>query len=108
MWLIMPFIAFEKAELLKNGDRRLYKVGGHKVLLIREDDRYYAIDNTCPHAGASLSKGRVTDACIRCPKHGIHFELASGKPRGGEAVADVAPLRCFEVVLQDDKVGIHI
>jgi len=104
----MPFIALEKRQHLKNGDCRLYKVAGYKVLLIRQDDCYFAIDSVCPHAGASLRKGRLVEDCIRCPKHGIHFDLATGKPVGGEAVAEVAPLRCFEVVLRDDEVGILV
>ena len=104
----MPFIALEKRQYLKNGDCRFYKAAGHKVLLIRQQDRYFAIDSICPHAGASLRKGRLAGACIRCPKHGIHFDLATGRPVGGDAVADVAPLRCFEVVLRGDDVGILV
>ena len=104
----MPFIPLEKRQHLKNGDCRPYKVGGRKILLIRQDDRYFAIDSTCPHAGASLRKGRLSSGCIRCPKHGIHFDLATGMPVGGDAVAGVAPLHCFEVVLRDDVVGILV
>ncbi len=104
----MPFIALEKRQRLKNGDCRLHKVAGQRVLLIQQQDRYYAIGDTCPHAGASLRKGRLHDDCIRCPKHGISFDLASGLPRGGEAVAAIAGLKRYEVRVRGDEVGIEV
>lgn len=38
------------------------------------------IDDTCPHAGGSLSAGRVQDGCIvYCPWHHWPFRLENGR-----------------------------
>ncbi len=37
------------------------------------------IDDTCPHAGASLSGGFIEDGCIICPHHAWAFDLATGR-----------------------------
>ena len=55
------------------------------VLVVAEDGRYYAIEDACNHAGASLAEGWVENACIICPMHGYKFSLESGEllaPKG--------------------------
>ena len=37
-----------------------------------------AIDDMCPHMGASLSGGFVEDGCVTCPWHYWRFHLADG------------------------------
>ena len=41
------------------------------------------IDDTCPHAGGSLSSGRIMEiegsACVVCPWHAWPFDLESGQ-----------------------------
>lgn len=34
---------------------------------------YYAIDDACPHKGASLSDGKLKNGCISCPYHGYEY-----------------------------------
>lgn len=35
---------------------------------------YYAIDDVCPHKGASFSKGTVKKNCLICPYHGYVYD----------------------------------
>ena len=35
----------------------------------------FAIDDSCPHAGASLSNGRLQGSKVVCPAHGLRFDL---------------------------------
>ena len=36
---------------------------------------YTALDNACPHRGASFSNGKITnDACVMCPYHGYEYD----------------------------------
>jgi len=55
------------------------------VLVAYVDGQFYAIEDACNHAGASLAEGWLEDMCVVCPMHGYVFDLASGKllrPRG--------------------------
>ncbi len=61
------------------GDRYVYDVGHHSVLVVRGADRKIrAFVNSCPHRGmkfASESSRGVRRANIRCPFHGMSWNL---------------------------------
>ncbi|MCC6416301.1 MAG: NADH:ubiquinone reductase (Na(+)-transporting) subunit F [Opitutaceae bacterium] len=44
------------------------------------DDRLYATDGLCTHAGTHLAGGLVKHGTIECPKHNGRFHLADGSP----------------------------
>ncbi|MNR46817.1 Ferredoxin CarAc [compost metagenome] len=54
----------------------LFNVGG----------QLYAIDDSCPHQGASLCGGRLEGKVIQCCAHGLRFDLASGYMLNSTAV----------------------
>jgi 3-phenylpropionate/trans-cinnamate dioxygenase ferredoxin subunit len=51
------------------------------LAVFRVGDAVYAIDDSCPHAGASLSGGRTRGTTVACLAHGLKFPLAHGRPR---------------------------
>lgn len=53
-------------------------------------DGFFALDDTCSHAQASLSEGEVVDHTVICPRHGGRFDLLSGRAVGLPATAKVA------------------
>jgi nitrite reductase (NADH) small subunit/3-phenylpropionate/trans-cinnamate dioxygenase ferredoxin subunit len=60
--------------------------GGAVVVTVRQKDvaifrvngALHAIDDVCPHMGASLSGGFVEDGCVTCPWHYWRFRLNDG------------------------------
>jgi 3-phenylpropionate/trans-cinnamate dioxygenase ferredoxin subunit len=38
----------------------------------------HAIENSCPHNGASLASGQLDGRILRCPAHGLRFDLTTG------------------------------
>lgn len=65
---------------LPEGARSVVEAGGRAILLLRHGGRIYAVDNTCPHMGAALDGGKVTDdGAIICPRHRSAFDLRSGE-----------------------------
>lgn len=48
---------------------------GLDLAVFRVGDAVFAIDDTCPHAGGSLANGRLHGTRVRCPVHGLMFEL---------------------------------
>lgn len=61
------------------GKSQCVKLEDHKVLLIKQQGKVYALENRCPHFGLSLEKGAVENGAITCPWHGSRFDVASGE-----------------------------
>lgn len=49
-------------------------LGDHLVFYRRNNDSLVALQDTCPHRLAPLSRGRLIDDCVECPYHGLRFE----------------------------------
>ncbi len=60
------------------------------IAVFHLDDGFFAIDDTCSHAQASLSEGEVVGHVVICPRHGGRFDLRTGKPAGLPATGKVA------------------
>ncbi len=60
------------------GGRALFEQDGKSLALFNVAGRFYAIDDSCPHQGASLCGGRLEGRVIQCCAHGLRFDLASG------------------------------
>ena len=63
----------------KQGRGRAVRVGDIKVAIFRFGDRFHAIQDRCPHMGASLADGRVLDGWVECFWHGWTFNLEDGQ-----------------------------
>jgi 3-phenylpropionate/trans-cinnamate dioxygenase ferredoxin component len=68
---------------LAEGERRLAFIGAHSVVVFRIDGQLYAIENSCPHNGASLASGCLHGAVLSCPAHGLRFDLRTGRSLAG-------------------------
>lgn len=60
------------------GGRALFEVDGRSLALFNVEGRLYAVDDSCPHQGASLCGGRLDGRVIQCCAHGLRFDLRSG------------------------------
>lgn len=67
------------------GSRAIVREGGLSLALFSVDGALYAIDDSCPHRGASLVMGQLEGFWLRCPAHGLKFDIRSGcqSPAGG-------------------------
>ncbi len=64
------------------------------------DGTFFAVDDVCSHAEASLSEGELDpDNCtIECPMHGSCFDLRTGEPLSLPAYD---PIRVYRVDVVD-------
>jgi len=63
----------------RDGRGRLVRLNGEPVAVFRRGDRWYAIQDACPHMGASLSDGKLDGEHVVCHWHDWKFELATGQ-----------------------------
>jgi 3-phenylpropionate/trans-cinnamate dioxygenase ferredoxin subunit len=91
---------------LEPGQRKLAFVDGRSIVLFNIDGTIYAIDNSCPHNGASLASGQLEGCVLRCPAHGLRFDLRTGcTPGTGGLSLTIYPVRAvgFNLVVSLDE-----
>ena len=62
-----------------DGKMKAFKLEGKEILIANVHGNYYAINNTCTHAGGNLSEGVLEANVVTCPKHHAKFDVTSGK-----------------------------
>ena len=92
-------------EDLAPGTARCFAVNGERVAVVRINDDFYAIGDTCSHADFSLSEGDVwaDELEIECPKHGSTFSLTTGEP---QTLPATQPVPVYEVIVDGDDVKV--
>lgn len=79
----MKAIRVAKVEEIAEHTGKTFEVEGKRIALFRVGDHFYALDDTCSHAEASLGEGEVDadELTIECPRHGATFDLKTGRAR---------------------------
>ena len=80
------------------------EVNGKPIALFNVNDQYYAIDDTCTHAGGSLSEGEVKGTTVTCPWHGAEFNITNGAVLGEPAPEGV---KSYKVHIESEEIKIE-
>lgn len=83
------------------------EIDGRPVAVFNLEGTYYALDDTCSHAEASLSDGDldVRNCAIECPLHGSAFDLRTGEPL---TLPAVEPVGVHRVEVSDGVVRVAL
>lgn len=101
----MPFVALEKLHQLYDGYRKPIKLAGQHLLLLQESGKTLLIKNQCPHAGAPLTHASCANNILRCPLHGIEFDLTTGRSRSS---ACTNALQFLPLIYEGSNIGVDI
>lgn len=101
----MAFQRVAKTSDVPAGRGLAVRVGGREIGIFRVGDRYHALDNACPHAGAPLSEGDLEGPIILCSAHGWQFDVTSGISTDQSFVA---PIPCFAVRVEGDEILVDL
>ena len=76
------------------------------IALYKLKDGYYATEDTCSHAQASLAAGDIDleDCTIECPYHGSLFDIRTGRVLSLPANR---PLKTYQVKVAGDEVFVE-
>lgn len=75
----MPeFEKIGKAVDIPPGQGQSYTVGDKLIGVFNVEGEYYAINDLCPHMGASLSAGYLDGCTVSCPWHAWRFSVTKG------------------------------
>ena len=85
---------------------RVVDYDGIDIAVFRLEDGFYAIDDLCSHAEASLAEGDVVNGCeIECPLHGARFDIRTGKNLSAPAVV---PVDAYPVKVEEGVVYVEV
>jgi nitrite reductase (NADH) small subunit/3-phenylpropionate/trans-cinnamate dioxygenase ferredoxin subunit len=71
-------ITVAKTTDIPNNEARAYPVGDRMIAIFNQDGEYHAMDDFCPHMGASLAGGWIEGGTVACPWHAWRFSLSDG------------------------------
>lgn len=99
------FVAVAKAESFAPGSVMKVEVGGLSFAVYNLDGSFYATDEICSHAHASLADGFILDDTIECPLHGACFSIKTGEALSAPATD---PILTYPVRVENGDVLIGI
>ncbi len=67
-----------KTDDIAPGTSQVCQIEGKFIAIFNDGGTFRAIDDMCPHAGASLGEGWLDDGCVTCPWHAWQFRLSDG------------------------------
>ncbi|HKY73046.1 MAG TPA: Rieske 2Fe-2S domain-containing protein [Nitrospira sp.] len=98
------FVTVARAEDIPPGTGKTVEVNGVWIALFNVNGVFFAVDNTCPHAGGPIGEGKLSGEIVTCPWHGWQFNVRTGE-------RDVNPgitVACCPVRVQDGHVQIAL
>ena len=95
---------FPTKDITQNASK-VFNIDDNDIAIINCNDEYYAIDDLCSHAEASLSDGEVYDCKVECPLHGAEFDLKTGEAITLPATKSV---NTYPVSIEDDYLFLEI
>jgi nitrite reductase [NAD(P)H] small subunit len=84
----------------KDSEQKEFDIGVFRT----EDDRIFAIHNSCPHKAGPLSQGIVYGDKVACPLHSWKISLVDGKAEE----PDVGETACFNTKVEDGIVYLEL
>ncbi|KAL9927264.1 apoptosis-inducing factor 3-like [Glossina fuscipes fuscipes] len=99
-----PIVVGNERDVPDNGMKQFDFIDSKKVLLIKQKGQLYAVGSNCPHYGAPLQNGVLSEGRIRCPWHGACFDIKTGDI---ENFPGLDSLLCYKVeISKSGQVGI--
>ena len=95
------FQKIARVQDIPQGKTLCVTLNGAEVLLCHTAEGIFAVDNTCTHAAARMSEGRLRGCRILCPLHGAAFDVRDGSVLSKPARE---PLRSYPVKVENGMV----
>jgi nitrite reductase/ring-hydroxylating ferredoxin subunit len=98
------FYPLERLINIYDGYQRGFTINGRSLLLVQENGRCYLLDNHCPHQQAPLTHATLHNGSLRCPVHGMQFDLLTGKSADGCSQS----LQFVSIIYEGNQLGVDL
>jgi NAD(P)H-dependent nitrite reductase small subunit len=99
------FVKVASKSEIADQSAKLVEIEGKRIALFHLGGEFYALDDTCPHAGGPLSEGSIEGEEVECPWHGSRFNIINGEVTGPPALDNVAN---YKVRVTDDDIEVEV
>ena len=90
---------------IKDGEAKRVVIGSNEIAIYNLGGKFYATDDICTHAYASLADGFVEDGIVECPLHAARFDIKTGKVLSMPATTDI---RVFKVRVDGESIYVDV
>jgi nitrite reductase (NADH) small subunit/3-phenylpropionate/trans-cinnamate dioxygenase ferredoxin subunit len=97
------FVTVARVGDIPDGEGIAFPVGDRMVAVFNEGGQYSAIDDFCPHMGASLAEGDLEDGVISCSLHGWRYRVSDGTWMDNRRIK----IDSFEVRVEGDEIQVR-
>lgn len=101
----IEFHAVAKVSDLDEDEAKQVMVGRKEIAIYNLGGKYYATDDICTHAYASLSDGYIEEGQVECPLHAGTFDIKTGKATAAPCVVD---LNTYEVKIDGEDILVGV
>lgn len=98
------FTTVAKVGEIAEGQAASFAVNGRMVAVFNESGNYSAIDDICPHMGASLATGHVEQGVVTCPWHAWRFKISDGTWCDNPRIK----IDAFEVRVEGNEIQVRV
>ncbi|MBS1811826.1 MAG: Rieske 2Fe-2S domain-containing protein [Acidobacteria bacterium] len=96
----MQFFKIATLSDLAPGRAKAFEVNGKTIAVFNVDGQFYAIDDACPHRGASLAASIAKNGKVFCSWHLFDFDLKTG---ACGAIPDF-PVQTYELKVEGTEI----
>jgi len=95
------YIKLCRIDDLEDGRTKIFSTEDEEILLAREGDSVYALQNICSHDAAPIGSGQLAQGELTCPRHGARFDIKNGRAMSLPAVMS---LKSYPVKVVDGEI----
>jgi nitrite reductase (NADH) small subunit/3-phenylpropionate/trans-cinnamate dioxygenase ferredoxin subunit len=99
------FVTVARTEAISEGEGISRMVAGRMIALFRHQGEILAVNDICPHMGASLGAGHLDEeGVVTCPWHAWRFSVCDGSWRDNPRLK----IETYETRVVGDEVQIRV
>ncbi|XZE44526.1 Rieske (2Fe-2S) protein [Pirellulaceae bacterium SH467] len=97
------FFVAKTTEIPAN-EGRAFPIANRMIAVFQYEGEFHAMDDFCPHMGASLAGGCLERGTVACPWHGWQFSLKDG----GWIENPKIKSQVYPVIVEGDDVFVEV
>lgn len=76
---MQPYVNVCRADAIPLGESRMFVIADRRIGIFNIGGEYFALDDHCSHAGASLAHGIIDKDVVACRIHHWRFSIRNGQ-----------------------------